>query len=142
PNPEAKATCADGTALDRVWESRTPPEHPFPKAPNTVGGLRRIREAEAPTGNAALASCYAILDCFSKKIGGRTCSTIAGNVLIDNAVDMAMAERTTSAGLIVYADHGTQFTSCAFGENLRRHRILRRSDRGPVSRGSTGRIRC
>src|SRR5690606_8926214 len=24
-NPEAKPVCADGTALDRVWESRTPP---------------------------------------------------------------------------------------------------------------------
>ena len=25
PNPEAKSSSADGTALDRVWESRTPP---------------------------------------------------------------------------------------------------------------------
>ena len=25
PNPEAKPSSADGTALDRVWESRTPP---------------------------------------------------------------------------------------------------------------------
>jgi hypothetical protein len=25
PNPEAKPFCADGTALVRVWESRTPP---------------------------------------------------------------------------------------------------------------------
>ena len=25
PNPEAKPTSADGTAPDRVWESRTPP---------------------------------------------------------------------------------------------------------------------
>ena len=24
-NPEAKPTCADGTALGRVWESKTPP---------------------------------------------------------------------------------------------------------------------
>ena len=26
PNPEAKPTSADGTALGRVWESRTPPD--------------------------------------------------------------------------------------------------------------------
>ena len=26
PNPEAKADSADGTALGRVWESRTPPD--------------------------------------------------------------------------------------------------------------------
>jgi hypothetical protein len=25
PNPEAKPSSANGTALDRVWESRTPP---------------------------------------------------------------------------------------------------------------------
>ena len=25
PNPEAKPACADGTALGRVWESRSPP---------------------------------------------------------------------------------------------------------------------
>ena len=31
PNPVAKPSCADGTALDRVWESRTPPEHTFTK---------------------------------------------------------------------------------------------------------------
>jgi hypothetical protein len=26
PNPEAKPASADGTALVRVWESRTPPD--------------------------------------------------------------------------------------------------------------------
>src|SRR3712207_1106934 len=26
PNPEAKPSSADGTALGRVWESRTPPD--------------------------------------------------------------------------------------------------------------------
>ena len=26
PNPEAKLASADGTALDTVWESRTPPD--------------------------------------------------------------------------------------------------------------------
>ena len=27
PNPEAKTHSADGTALGRVWESRSPPDH-------------------------------------------------------------------------------------------------------------------
>ena len=26
PNPEAKPASADGTALDRVWESKSPPQ--------------------------------------------------------------------------------------------------------------------
>ena len=29
PNPEAKLNCADGTALGRVWESRTPPNYSY-----------------------------------------------------------------------------------------------------------------
>ncbi|MDF2899175.1 MAG: hypothetical protein K0Q46_5961, partial [Rhodococcus erythropolis] len=34
PNPEAKPFSADGTALDRVWESRTPPNTIYEKPPN------------------------------------------------------------------------------------------------------------
>ena len=33
PNPEAKPTNANGTAPDRVWESRTPPQHNSNKPP-------------------------------------------------------------------------------------------------------------
>ena len=41
PNPEAKAWHGDGTALERVWESSTPP-HPF------VGGSRRASAPGTP----------------------------------------------------------------------------------------------
>ncbi len=34
PNPEAKPSSADGTALDRVWESRTPPNTTSQNAPD------------------------------------------------------------------------------------------------------------
>ncbi len=37
PNPEAKPSSADGTALDRVWESRTPPNTHSRKPPTTTG---------------------------------------------------------------------------------------------------------
>ena len=33
PNPEAKPTNANGTAPDRVWESRTPPQYNSTKPP-------------------------------------------------------------------------------------------------------------
>jgi hypothetical protein len=40
PNPEAKPSSADGTALDRVWESRTPPNTILTmKGTHTVGPL-------------------------------------------------------------------------------------------------------
>jgi hypothetical protein len=32
PNPVAKPSSADGTALGRVWESRTPPDSTYGKA--------------------------------------------------------------------------------------------------------------
>src|ERR1700712_2993778 len=49
PNPEAKPSSADGTATDRSWESRTPPEHPttptHTQAPgNTTRGLSCVRD--------------------------------------------------------------------------------------------------
>ena len=37
PNPEAKPSSADGTAPDRVWESRTPPNNPFRKGTHSHG---------------------------------------------------------------------------------------------------------
>ena len=41
PNPEAKAWHGDGTALERVWESSTPPH-------STVGGSRRASAPGTP----------------------------------------------------------------------------------------------
>src|SRR3954464_16058943 len=44
PNPEAKPSSADGTALVRVWESRTPPDNlPVEGRPIRVGP--RLRSA-------------------------------------------------------------------------------------------------
>src|ERR1700755_1682374 len=37
PNPEAKPASADGTALGRVWESRTPPDSHLGRGPVSRG---------------------------------------------------------------------------------------------------------
>jgi transposase InsO family protein len=68
--------------------------------------------------------CCAILDCFSKKIVGRTFSTSPDTVLVNNAVDMAIRERTHTEGAVLHADHGPQFNSWTFGENLRKMEAL------------------
>ena len=39
PNPEAKPSSADGTALARVWESRSPPTFKPKRAPANAGAL-------------------------------------------------------------------------------------------------------
>ena len=68
--------------------------------------------------------CCAILDGFSKKIVARAFSTVADTVLVNNAVNMAVRERQREGATVLHADHGSQFTSWSFGENLRRHNLL------------------
>jgi putative transposase len=68
--------------------------------------------------------CCAILDAFSKMIVARSFSTVADTALVNNAVNMAVRERTRHSATVLHADHGTQFTSWSFGENLRRHQLL------------------
>jgi transposase InsO family protein len=68
--------------------------------------------------------CCAILDCFSRMIVARTFSTTADTALVNNAVNMAVDSRTRSGPTILHADHGTQFTSWSFGENMRRWGLL------------------
>jgi uncharacterized protein YndB with AHSA1/START domain len=54
PNPEAKTHSADGTAFDRMWESRTPPDNTNEvEAPHNVWGLPCL------TGYSARAPGYA-----------------------------------------------------------------------------------
>ena len=66
----------------------------------------------------------AILDAFSKVIVARTLSTVADTALVNNAVNMAVRERARRAATVLHADHGTQFTSWSFAENLSRYDLL------------------
>lgn len=68
--------------------------------------------------------CCAILDCFSRMIVARTFSTTADTALVNNAVNMAIDNRNHRGATILHADHGTQFTSWSFGENMRRWGLL------------------
>src|SRR3954451_20101925 len=42
PNPEAKPFSADGTALGRVWESRTPPDSTWSVGPHPRGETQGV----------------------------------------------------------------------------------------------------
>ena len=46
-------------------------------------------------------------------------------MLTTNALSMAIENRRPDSGLIVHADHGTQFTSWAFTDRTRRSGLLR-----------------
>ena len=47
PNPEAKLDCADGTALGRVWESRSPPDI-FTGSGGVLEPLKRVFASSTP----------------------------------------------------------------------------------------------
>ncbi|HTY32935.1 MAG TPA: IS3 family transposase [Mycobacterium sp.] len=68
--------------------------------------------------------CCAILDCFSRMIVARTFSTTPDTALVNNAVNMAVANRKRYGATILHSDHGSQFTSWSFGENVRRWGLL------------------
>jgi putative transposase len=57
-------------------------------------------------------------------IVARTFSTTADIALVNNAVNMAVGNRNRSGPTILHADHGTQFTSWSFGENMQRWGLL------------------
>jgi putative transposase len=68
--------------------------------------------------------CCAILDCFSRMIVARTFSTTPDTALVNSAVNMAVANRNRCGSTVIHADHGLQFTSWSFGENIRRWGLL------------------
>lgn len=62
--------------------------------------------------------CCAVLDAFSRKIVGWSIDTSQDSSLVVNALDMAITQRKPTAGGIVHADHGVQFTSWAFTNRI------------------------
>ncbi|MBC7763576.1 MAG: IS3 family transposase, partial [Candidatus Saccharibacteria bacterium] len=63
--------------------------------------------------------CCAVMDKFSRKIVGWSIDNSQDSALVVNALDMAIKNRQPSAGGIVHADHGVQFTSWAFTNKIR-----------------------
>ena len=59
------------------------------------------------------------MDAFSRKVVGWSIGSVQDSALVVNALDMAIRNRQPSAGGIVHADHGVQFTSWSFGEKVR-----------------------
>jgi len=65
--------------------------------------------------------CYlaAILDAWSRRIVGWSMASHLRTELVATALELALARRRPAAGLIHHSDHGTQYTSLAFGRRLR-----------------------
>ena len=85
------------------------------------------RPPDRQPAGAVLAGGHVDAQDFAVALGvivARTFSTTADTALANNAVNMAVDNRTRSGPTILQADHGTQFTSWSFGENIRRWGLL------------------
>jgi putative transposase len=60
-----------------------------------------------------------VLDAWSRRIVGWSMDGSATTGLVTRALDMALARRRPEPGLIHHSDHGTQYTSLAFGARMR-----------------------
>ncbi len=73
----------------------------------------------------------AILDAFSRTVVGWSMATHMQAELVLAALEMALARRRPAPGLVHHSDHGSQYTSLAFGRRCREAGIL-------TSMGSVG----
>jgi putative transposase len=59
-----------------------------------------------------------VLDAFSRRVVGWSMAEHLRTELVLDALDMAIAQRNPSAGLVCHSDHGCQYTSFAYGRRL------------------------
>jgi transposase InsO family protein len=64
--------------------------------------------------------CCCVLDLFSRKVVGWSIDRHCDANLVNAALTRAGNERVVSASTVIHSDHGSQFTSWAFTENVRR----------------------
>ncbi len=74
---------------------------------------------EHPTSEAKV-YCCAVLDLFSRRVVGWAIGRRCDSELVNDALTRAAASRTELAGAIIHSDHGSQFTSWAFTQNVHR----------------------
>jgi putative transposase len=68
--------------------------------------------------------CCVVLDQFSRRIVGWAIDRRNEATLVNDALTMAATSRTTSSQTILHSDHGSQFTSWSFSQNLRHHKLI------------------
>jgi putative transposase len=61
----------------------------------------------------------AVMDCYSRRIVGWSMRPDLGAELVVDALEMAIARRRPSPGLVHHSDQGSQYVSLRFGERCR-----------------------
>ena len=99
PAPDLLVRCFSAPSLDRIW----------------AGDMTFIRTREGWLHLAVL------LDLFSRKVVGWAMDERPGQVLHLGALQMALAQRRPSPGLIHHTDRGPQYNTPAYREMLQAH---------------------
>ncbi len=73
---------------------------------------------EHPTREGRL-YCCAILDAWSRKVVGWSIDKQANTAMVNTAIAMAINQRCPANGALIHTDHGPQYTSWAFSQNVR-----------------------
>ncbi len=109
---------------------------PFPDLVNrdfTAPGPDRLWVADITQLPTRSGSCYlaSIVDAWSRRVVGWSVATHMRAELVTAALDAAVVHRRPADGLVHHSDHGSQYTSLAFGRRLRESGIA-------ASMGSVG----
>ena len=68
--------------------------------------------------------CCVVLDLFSRRVVGWAIDRRNEATLVNDALIMAARSRATSPNTILHSDHGSQFTSWSFTQNLKQYELL------------------
>lgn len=109
---------------------------PFPDLVDrdfTAAGPDRLWVADITALPTRAGHCYlaSIVDAWSRRVVGWSMATHMRAELVTAALDAAIVQRRPGTELIHHSDHGTQYTSLAFGRQLRESGIA-------ASMGSVG----
>jgi putative transposase len=97
---------------------------PFPDLVNrdfTATGPDRLWVADITALPTRAGPCYlaSIVDAWSRRVVGWSMATHMRTELVTAALDAALVRRRPGTELVHHSDHGTQYTSLAFGRRLR-----------------------
>lgn len=109
---------------------------PFPDLVNrdfTAPSPDRLWVADITALPTRAGSCFlaSIVDAFSRRVVGWSMATHMRTEIVTAALDAAVVRRRPAGGLVHHSDHGSQYTSLAFGRRLRESGIA-------ASMGSVG----
>jgi putative transposase len=68
--------------------------------------------------------CCVVLDLFTRKVVGWAIDRRFETALVNDALAMANDSRRSGTSTIIHSDHGTQFTSWGFTENVRNYGLM------------------